>query len=70
MRQPAIFSEWTNGELEKISIKIPTGGSFAGQPCLVIHDDGLNGLEAPMLFDRGTQNWLLLQIARLQEDDE
>ena len=65
MSKPAIFSEWTNSELEKISIQIPQRGHFAGQPVLVIHDDGVSGAEAPMLFDRGTQNWLLKQIVYL-----
>ena len=71
MSNNAIFSEWINSELEKMSIVIPVSGSFSGKPVLVIHDNDFEGgTKAPMLFDRGTQNWLLIQIARLQEADE
>jgi len=64
--RPLKLSEWINGELEKISIVVPMDGKFKGKPVLVIHDDGIHGTQAPMLFDTGTQNWLLKRIAELQ----
>lgn len=56
-----------NSENEKISIREVTKGPFTGKHCLIIHDDGPLGTEAPMLLDEQTQGWLMGVIQELRD---
>ena len=56
-----------NSEGEKIEIREVGNGFFAGQHCLIIHDDPQSGgTEAPMLLDAETQGWLVGCIDELR----
>lgn len=57
------ISEHVNSEGERISIDLIRDGAFAGQRCLVIHDDAPSQALAPMLLDEGTEQWLRQQFA-------
>ncbi len=58
--------EHINSENEKVSIhKLEKGHKFENQFVLVIHDDPKphgSGVQAPMLLDSGTMDWLVNTI--------
>lgn len=62
--------EHSNSESELISIDRIEAGPFEGQYLLIIHDDPPpegTGIQAPMLLDRGTRDWLRQGFARVDE---
>ena len=62
-----------NSEGERIEIVRVGSGRFEGMPLLVIHDDPPprgSGIQAPMLLDEGTREWLAEQLLDLEDQDD
>ena len=58
--------EHYNSEHERITIERVTSGDYCGSLVLVIHDDKDQGATAaPMLLDRSTRDWLLVNLKKI-----